>query len=195
MTKRLHDNYGIKDIAIAEDCLKILDLLDYNQDGEVTNFPKLQWRNLTATINGKTISLQGDGIRELLEYFISSFNRTGSMGIFRDTLRTSLPWFQKHVIVEILTPPHFPQVASPPREFVLLHEMNYQEKGVSGKAIVAWPLASAIAILFGANKAAEFIVENWNGNEPFLAQLTIEGTQMAWQEPDPYWLKQLNQQL
>jgi len=190
MTKRFHDNYNDEKILVANDGLRVLEIIDFNHDGQAINFQNIEWKYDSVIIKGNALKFQGDFSGLFLKGMFSSLDHIGALMLFRDALQKSLLWFQKHWIIEIETPPAS-EFAGIPKEAVLLSGQNYQEAGAFGGTITPYITAALLASLVGAIKAAEFITANWNGSEPIAVQLTIEGTHMAWQENNYDWLKKI----
>ena len=105
MLSRLNDTYDRSAVIGVEDCLQVLDLLNYTQDDAATNYESLQWNKenpnrIIVELGNREAILQRN-VQEATDSLISMFNAHGLTAYVRNEIRDMLPVIKEFYRVNI----------------------------------------------------------------------------------------------
>lgn len=187
MPSRLNDTYDRSAVIGVEDCLQVLDLLNYTQDGAATNYESLQWNKdnpnrIIVKIGNKEAILQRD-VQEATDSLISMFNAHGLTAYVRNEMRDMLPVIKEFYRVDITNVPIViaGMTAPIPDNNVLVYAPDaFSAYGSAPNdrpilKIIHWIAAAMLSALLDARTAANVIEQSMRSGQQFEIQLSPAG--------------------
>lgn len=183
MTQKCYDNYQYSSVRTAEEIYNVLQSLDYDRDGHVTNYGALQWSRDDDTYDVAKLGRSRIRVRHeaRLEFeYLMSILDPPSAKVFslKQGLGTTLPWFKNRYVVGIATAPTLKGISLPP-EAVALYGLDLHSKHV-GAGMTHYYTAMTITLIVKATQAAGFIMQNWRSIEPFELQIKASDSKPPW---------------
>ena len=187
MSSRLNDTYDRSAVIGVEDCLQVLDLLSYTQDGAATNYESLQWNKdnpnrIIVKIGNKEAILQRD-VQQATDSLISMFNTHELTAYVRDEIRDMLPVIKDFYRVNITNVPIViaGMTAPIPHNNVLVYSPDaFSAYGSAPKErpilkMIHWIAAGTLSAFLEARTAAGLIEKGMQNGEQFEIQLSPAG--------------------
>lgn len=168
----------------TEDCIKVLDLLNFTQDGSATNYESLEWNkddeNQIRVRVGNKEAILHHNVQLATDGLLSTFNEYGLTLFVRDEIRNMLPVIKEFHRVKITNVPLLAGTTIPQDNVIVYAPDAFSAYGSASEdkhilELIHWVAAGTLAALLEAQSAANLIEQSMRDGQQFETQLSPAG--------------------